>query len=49
MKINVEYDSKAAKLLSERLCNQPTQKSIFKELGIPALDSLRKQMEENNE
>ena len=35
MKIHVKYDKNISKVLSERLCNQPTQKPIFKELNIP--------------
>ncbi len=42
MKINIKYDKKAEELLSEGLRNQPLQKPIWKELGIPSLDSLNK-------
>ena len=46
MKINIKYDKNISKVLSERLQNQPTQKPIWKELGIPSLDSLHKQFME---
>ena len=43
MKIHIKYDKNISKVLSERLCNQPTQKPIFKELNIPYFSSLYKQ------